>query len=726
MLALFYKLKDTNYGRCLLLLLCVLALMPFVTHYYLTKRPGMQYLYAKTFRTRLTLQDDGNTEYRIDELRKNINELEHVKLSLKNELRDLEGKRHRLLQSIQEHSSNLDFIRNRASYLSNEVSKRLQELDDLLFARERANHCPQLPLVKPPKDILFKLSGKFQTYPRASAQERTHCMLADCFNFKKCPFGNDFVAHIYPPHNNQLSTKNSAAGALYDILKSMPYAVDVEKPIACIYVVIIDASLGSSSKELEVFLHNLKFWQGDGHNHVIINFYGTDLKHVDTGRAMLAQAVFSPHTLYRRQFDIVVPPLVNLVRSGEPWEHSAPQMPAYRKYFVSFEGNFRSTRKEMNNQNFISVGDLKQLSSEAKDIFIELSCDADDEFVNYNDWRLCRSHSARAKILKASTFALVFQSENANDQTMTIIRFIEALQYGAIPVLISDHILLPFSEFINWEQAAIILHNAQFPQVHFMLRTILVNDLLDIRRQGRFLWETYLSSAKSVLQTTMAIMQTRLSLPGMLAEDVHFPSVFRKDNEPIFYNPVMNLVKQHRVTSPTLYRNFTASAVYAQQRWNTYPGALLLYPSSPFVPVMPSSAAFLNVSVDMQPIGKGAGGTGVEFQKALGGDYPFEQFTIVMLTYERENVLIDALGRLAGLQYMNKVIVVWNSPGDPSVDLRWPDIGVPIKVSEFLFKNEKFLWPIYTYIHYPFPWKRKKDICPISRSVNCLKSEMTF
>lgn len=57
-----------------------------------------------------------------------------------------------------------------------------------------------------------------------------------------------------------------------------------------------------------------------------------------------------------------------------------------------------------------------------------------------------------------------------------------------------------------------------------------------------------------------------------------------------------------------------------------------------------------------------------------------------MLTYEREQVLINALARLYGLPYLNKVLVVWNSPKPPMEDLRWPEIGVPIHVRKFQTK----------------------------------------
>lgn len=42
---------------------------------------------------------------------------------------------------------------------------------------------------------------------------------------------------------------------------------------------------------------------------------------------------------------------------------------------------------------------------------------------------------------------------------------------------------------------------------------------------------------------------------------------------------------------------------------------------------------------------------------------------------------MNSLSRLHGLPYLNKVVVVWNSPRAPLEDLRWPEIGVPVQVS---------------------------------------------
>ena len=64
---------------------------------------------------------------------------------------------------------------------------------------------------------------------------------------------------------------------------------------------------------------------------------------------------------------------------------------------------------------------------------------------------------------------------------------------------------------------------------------------------------------------------------------------------------------------------------------------------------------FSGSSDGFRPIGGGWGGTGRVYQESLGGNHPREQFTVVMLTYERNDVLIQAIERLSELPHLNKV-----------------------------------------------------------------------
>ena len=91
---------------------------------------------------------------------------------------------------------------------------------------------------------------------------------------------------------------------------------------------------------------------------------------------------------------------------------------------------------------------------------------------------------------------------------------------------------------------------------------------------------------------------------------------------------------------------------------------------------------------------------------------------VVMLTYEREMVLLNAVSRLKGLPHLHSVVVVWNNPRLPAEDLRWPDIGVKVHVSvldwidtvlahhlieadDLTLSPPLFLHPIFTPYHSP-------------------------
>lgn len=55
-------------------------------------------------------------------------------------------------------------------------------------------------------------------------------------------------------------------------------------------------------------------------------------------------------------------------------------------------------------------------------------------------------------------------------------------------------------------------------------------------------------------------------------------------------------------------------------------------------------------------------------------------FVVIMLTYQREDVLVHSLQRLNNLPYLNKIIVVWNSADQPRSDLLFPKLTAPLVV----------------------------------------------
>lgn len=682
---LMYKLKDLSLGRLVAFLLVFGLVVPLITHYYLAQETRQSFQ-SRTIKLDRPADRADSILDRIDDLKYEIDELKRIKLSLGNELRELEGKKNRILRIISNYSKTAEAYRSQAEHYQRDVARAQRELELIKLAKRRANDCPILPHLKLPHklDVAYLESSDLLLHQSTAS----NCHLHNCFDFSRCPFGSGFPVYVYEQPFGQLLSDSSGM-EIFQLLKGNPYYT-VEPEKACLYIVIvgsIEASRHSKSKsELENDLHLLPYWRGNGKNHLLLHIR-TSVRDstsilslgINTGLALIAQSTFFKDRTYRYGFDIVVPPS-NGPSTGDVWHLAALHLPARRKFLLSFQGVHKD---HLTNTMTILRDQLHQISKEARDLFIELYL-SKSEFLSSEqsgDWLLWGNHENRSKILRQSTFALIVGSNHVGSSWDNMqVRLLEALQFGAIPVILSNDFILPFHDMIDWRKAAIILTQARLPELNVLLRTITNEDILNLRRQGRFLWETYLSTTDAILKTVLATLRTRLSIPADPVTALPTVSVFGESNPPLTSPPDPDALISLPQVSPTFIRNLTMTIVDAYNVWNYPPGSFRMYPSTPFAPVLPSSAPFKNSSTEFELIGDGMGGAGVEFSKALGGNHPVEQFTVVILTYQRELVLIEAVQRLVGLQYLNKVVVVWNSPEPPSLSLRWPDIGVPVHV----------------------------------------------
>ena len=146
--------------------------------------------------------------------------------------------------------------------------------------------------------------------------------------------------------------------------------------------------------------------------------------------------------------------------------------------------------------------------------------------------------------------------------------------------------------------------------------------------------------------------------------------------------------------SPQFLNNFTS---YSVELWNSPPGPFYMYPTTPFKPPPVSGSQYVGLSKQQvsnlpEHILAAGGITGPFFEDYLLGNVPEEQFTVVMLTYERNDVLADALERLRELDGLAKVVVVWNNPSPPPSDFKWPELDVTVDVRAFVRRHCTPLW----------------------------------
>ncbi|KAI4802222.1 hypothetical protein KUCAC02_020074 [Chaenocephalus aceratus] len=691
------------------MLFFILVFFPLIAHYYLT-----------------TIDEAGGPEKHIFGPRpggelcevKHVQDLCRIRESVSEELLQLEAKRQelngeisRLNMRIETCKRSIDSAKQDLLQLKNVISQTEHSYKELM-----AQNQPKLSL---PVRLLPDKEDPGLPPPKSARS----CRLRSCFDYARCPLTSGFPVYVY-------DTASYPWADFIDPLVKQAFAASVKSniyitdnpSIACLYLVLVGELQESSSpppppSELEKQLKALPYWRSDGHNHVLVHFSRMSmtqnfLYNVSTGRAAVAQSTFLEQQ-YREGFDLVVSPLVHAL--SEPnFLEVPPQVPVKRKYLFTFQGerveSLRSSLQEGPPQTFEEemegdppadyddriIGTLKAVQDSHLDqVLVEFTCKNPRPSLP-TEWALCGEREDRLEVLKVSTFGLVIAPGDGQlvASAGCGMRLFEALEVGTIPVVLGDHSRLPYHQLIRWSEAAIIVPKPRVTELHFLLRSLSDNDMLAMRRQGRFLWETYFSTSENVLNTLLACIRTSIQVPAAPIKEEPAHEIPHKagklagtdanlaDNGDLDLGPVET---EPPYASPRFLRNFTYTASETYRAWNRAPGPFHLFPHTPLDPVLPSEAKFLGSGTGFRPIGGGTGGSGKEFQAALGGNVPREQFTVVMLTYEREEVLMNSLERLNGLPYLNKN------------DLLWPDIGLPIVVvrTEKNSLNNRFLpWDV--------------------------------
>ncbi len=629
-----------------------------------------------------------------------MEELQRIVVSVRNELRELEHERNRLKKEVDQSKSTLFKVRKEVSIARSSLQESKGKLAKSLRESKRAMQYDDQITHNAKSDIVVvKLPEKSAVQPGERLEAvmgeglaADHCTDQTCFDYSRCPLTNSFSVYLYNQHYPDLFDLKYP-----QLVDDLVYSLQLKHSLvsdpdsACIFVVIVGPLRAEVNEvRLKQKLESLSHWKGSGSNHVIVDLPYPNEPRTTTLRSLgwgiVAKGRVS--SAERKGYNIVLPPITRHGDSSKPfWKSMQPLLPALRKYLVVHEG-FLWDYEESQGGEWIGASHLSSwrdaMAANTKDrVLIAVKCNGTiskpgvtnggaERIGRLGEWGLCGSPAQRAAVLSNATFSLVIESRSGTVGPETYTRLIEGLRYGAIPVILGlKH--LPFASAIDWKRAAIILPSSAFGQLHFILRNIAHDSILRFRRQGRFLWDTYFSSPLHILESMVAIVRRRaLHPPPAAPQYVSAATLATIPGE------------NHVIPSPEYLYNFT---LYSEEFWNSPPGPLYMYPTTPFKPVPVSGSQYAGLSSKQvgnlpQHIIDAGGITGPFFEDYLLGNSPDEQFTIVMLTYERDDVLLAALGRLKDLDHLAKIVVVWNNPHPPPKAMQWPEIGIAVDVRE--------------------------------------------
>jgi len=297
---LCHWISTVRLSRIILCILVILVTVPIITHYYISNVGNVQ---SDSFHSRSKLDfPDDLASVKGHELKVRIEEMMHIKISVNNELQELESKRQKLQAEISSFGSRVEELKTEVERKENDLEKIKLSISQAEVAHREILERNQ-PELGPPTQL--RLNSLNDILPMPSSDEESHCSIYSCVDFYKCSLVSGFPVFIYPfdkEFNEQISTSLSQTFNYNPHISTNPQE-------ACIFIYV------NSGKEnqLPEKLTKLKHWSGDGRNHIIFNVAASaeDSFIVDNhntyGRAMIAQSVFHR---YRPGFDLLIPPLL--------------------------------------------------------------------------------------------------------------------------------------------------------------------------------------------------------------------------------------------------------------------------------------------------------------------------------------------------------------------------------------------------------------------------------
>uniref|UniRef100_A0A8C5MEL1 N-acetylglucosaminyl-proteoglycan 4-beta-glucuronosyltransferase n=1 Tax=Leptobrachium leishanense TaxID=445787 RepID=A0A8C5MEL1_9ANUR len=307
------------------------------------------------------------------------------------------------------------------------------------------------------EDFSSQVSPRHKRDANSSAYKGKKCRMESCFDYALCK-RNGFKVYTYPQQKGD-KISESYQNILSAIEGSRFYTSDPSQ--ACLFVLSLDTL--DRDQLSPQYVHNLKskvqnlhLWN-NGRNHLIFNLYSgtwpdyTEDVGFDIGQAMLAKASISTEN-FRPNFDVSIPLFSkdHPRTGGEKGFLRFNTIPPVRKYMLVFKGKRYLTGIGSDTRNALYH------VHNGEDVVLLTTCKHGKDWQKHKDSRCDKDNAEYEKydyreMLHNATFCLVPRGRRLGS-----FRFLEALQAACVPVMLSNGWELPFSEVIDWNQAAVI------------------------------------------------------------------------------------------------------------------------------------------------------------------------------------------------------------------------------------------------------------------------------
>ena len=567
------------------------------------------------------------------------------KMALETEFNDLKKIRESLINEI-------PVIEQRKNYLSYEADKisRAIELENSLTS-DLLNR----------KEFLEGQMRYIEDTKSGSHPFGAYSTLDSCFNYSKCQYDKKIKIYFY---QNTILNLSSNVDFIFEAVDSISDS--------CLAISIV-----SNENETQEILKNLSKIK-ENSNLLILslidnyNFpfnYFTKM-HNETGLESFKCSLYASFNAYRNidaynnlffHFSLIKTNVDNqLVEIYQNQKPNKLLLTYKRNYLLSY---YLSASKE----NIDGFGMIKE--------FQKIDCKITDN-------NCIKNITEHLKILSTSTF-LAIENENSLKYTAWTSglteRFLEALSVGTIPCILDIDSKLPLKDLINWDEIVVRIPSSKIQQIHSILATYSEADLISRRIRAVKVYNRYFKTPETQFNTLISAVRERIRLSAVPIEDYRVETINEipkmLENQPnlTIFESYISINDDEYLGPPRLLNEkpyesksyqFNLS-VYSYLAWNKYFYPFNLLPSTPFDSFLPIDLKYSSIDHEMNPrVNYFHGGTagGQYFhEKLAGNNEDNEEFTLIIMKFDDENLLINILHEYFKLPYLNQIIVLWNS-----------------------------------------------------------------
>lgn len=352
---------------------------------------------------------------------------------------------------------------------------------------------------------------------RVNLFDFTQCSMTNCFDFSRCRTNETIGVYIVPrsperPTNySEIGESNIIHANIMKIIRNSKYhQPDPEK--ACLRILEDDTlDRDPLSKSFKMNLPNLLTPEHQyGLNYLVFNLYSgswpdyreNDFSDFNIGAAILAKASNS-WTNHRVNFDISIP-LFSHMHPVHNWNQTTARGILARPYLLTFKG-----KRYVYGYNSETRNSLYHLNND-RDVILLTTCRHGKKWRESTDERCMQDDSIYNRfdfvdLMIKSKFCLTPRGRRLGS-----FRYLEAMSYGCIPVIMSDGWVKPFDEIIDWSEAVVQHDEDSILLVPDMLRDISNKSITTMHDSISKIYEKYFSTTEKIILTTLEIINLRV------------------------------------------------------------------------------------------------------------------------------------------------------------------------------------------------------------------------